>query len=196
VENFEPVDIPDTEGLTPDEASVAIAKVMAAAHNPGHPYSSTAHPQHRAMAEAVAELYRIDAQREVPSAIEQMAANTQEHNHAQQAALQVEVEVEVKKLRELGFEGNAPTNVQPYLLSTLKMQRLHAQGDYENLVPVMEGELRTLKTSDSILRMFQDFARASDLDPDLKSAIFEKLVAWIHTANKTLNTKPTQGENP
>jgi len=183
---MEPVEIPQAEGMTPGEAKAALDKVHAAAAcNVEHPYSNPRHPQHRAMLDATAALHAIHATRE-DAELGLMELAMRDGLAAQDAKkdmLADDIDAEIATLHGLGYEGEAPADPQPHHLTGLRMQRLHAEQAYDALIPLMEKELKSLRASAETIQQFQDFVNNADADTDLRDAVTEKLVAWIHAAN-------------
>jgi hypothetical protein len=185
---MEPAEIPTIpEGMTPDAAKAALDKIHAAAAcDVTHAYTNGHHPQHAAMTRATAALHEIYAQR--PDAGKSPTTRACEAAlaavDAKKDMLAQDIEAEIDTLHELGFEGEGPTgDPAPHHLTGLKMQRLHAQGDYDALMPMMEKELHALRASAQTIQQFQEFVNNPDVDTELRAEITEKLVGWIHRAN-------------
>lgn len=175
-----------SEGMTPDGAKAALDKIHAAAAvDPSHAYMNGHHPQHRKMVDAVAVLHGIYAQREGAGMTnaDKVMQEALAKQDAEKDMMRADAEAEVDKLHELGFTGDLPNDVRPHHLTTLRMQRLHAENNYTALTPLMEKELQSLRAPASTLEMFRTFANIPDADPELRQDIFEKLITWIHRAN-------------
>jgi len=181
-------DLPLTEdfsGMTPAAAQSEIDKVLSAASaDPKHPYSDAHGYKHRQHVERVSKLYEV-ACRGKPSVFEKVLAEAQAEQGKKQNKLIAEAEKEMDALEKLGFSRDEiPDDLKEYQLNALRMQRLHTEGKYDELTPVMSKELRTLKVPADILSLFESFNRASGLDEQLKRDISEKVIFWIHAANK------------
>jgi hypothetical protein len=180
----------DYESLSPDEADKALKVIYAdVGGDPRHPYCNKSHPQNKDFVERVTKLFEIkaDGDTRTPAQrdIDTICQGALEQQQEKQNRLVEEATKEAELLEGLGFDATSiPENVQPFQVAALKMQRLHTEKNYEALTPLIEAELRTLKVPAHIEGLFSSFNRATDLDEQLKSDIVEKIIFWIHEANK------------
>jgi len=184
-------DLPETEGLTPDEAKTALDKMdVEIAQDRGHPYLSGDGLLHRRFVEARQALHQCYAERPggelgpferaMQEGLESLAGKEAER----QVKLRAEAEQEMENLIDLGFEeAELPEDVQPYQVNALRMQRLAAQEDYKALTPMLEKDLRDLQTPPDLMATFESFAHVENLDPGLRARIVEELIRYIHAAN-------------
>ena len=174
--------------MTPEQAQAEVNKMNAAFLADGeHPLFTTAHPQHGDYGEYAKKLHTIVAE---AKAAKQEAADAEKvadllsGNTPTQRALVDEARKEVDALVKLGFEATeVPADVQPHTVRAWRMQRLNAEANADALVPLMRQELQSLQASASTLDMFSQYVNGADLDPELRTEIFETLIAWIHQAN-------------
>ena len=184
--------LPNAESMptTPEGAAAEIDRVFAeVVQDKNHPYCDGHHGLHKRYAEHMAAMFVLKAdgdtrtpmQRTIDSVCEEaMAAQVEKQNK-----LVKEAEAEMAKLVALGFDDDEiPDDLQEYELNDLRMQRLHAQKNYEQLTPLIEKQLQTLKVPADIQGLFAGLNRANNVDEQLKQDIVEKVIFWIHTANK------------
>jgi lysophospholipase L1-like esterase len=175
---------------TPEQASAEIDRVFAeVVQDKNHPYSDAHHGLHRKYSEHVAAMFELKAdgdtrtpmQRTIDSVCDEaMAAKVEKQNK-----LVKEAEAEMAKLVALGFDDDEiPDDLQEYQLDGLRMQRLTAERKFEELVPILEKQLRSLKTPPSLIAAFQSFAQAQEMDDILKANIADQIVAWVYQANE------------
>jgi hypothetical protein len=180
---MKPYELPTApEGMTPDEAKIALDKIYAdAGCSPDeHPYFNRHHPQNRAMQAAMTALHEVWAQR--PPDRTPFSEALAERD-AKQEALAQEIDAEIETLRELGFDGEPPDDPQPYHLAGFRMRRLSMQGDYASLKPLIQGELCRLAAPADLWAAFGAFKRAKDSDPDLRGQA-ERLIEQVCAATK------------
>jgi hypothetical protein len=92
---------------------------------------------------------------------------------------------EMKKLGELGFvEADIPEDISEDMVSCLKMQRLCAEGNYDELHPMMYKSLQTLKVPADVMRAFTSLNQAENLDAEVKSDIVNRVIFWLSDAYK------------
>ena len=188
-------DVPQvTEGMTPDGAKTVLDRMHAdAAVDLLHPYSNPAHIQHSAFAKASEALHAVYATRPDAGQSDTTKAclDALAHVEAKHDKLGEDIQAEIAKLHDLGFDGEGPTgDPQPYHLTGLRMQRLHAQGDVDTLAPMLEGELKSLRATGETMALFRSFA-AADVDPELRADITDRLIRWVHAANVKRYAKPS-----
>jgi hypothetical protein len=175
--------------MTADAAKAALDTLSAGSvTDPRHPLGDTTHALHRAYTEHFTRLATVvaEAQAQAQAARDAQAVDNflqrDGRSPEAQANLEAEAVKEVELLNKLGIEGEAPADCQPYQLAALKMQRLAVEGDYENLAPIMEQELRTLNANAETVALLQSYMRVKDVDSTLRDEITERLISWIHRA--------------
>ena len=100
----------------------------------------------------------VQDEEEVPDADEGMTV---------QQSLYIEAEVEMDRLVALGFTpADIPPDVNANTVNALRLQRLHAEGNEDELEPLMSQELRRL-----------------GMGPELRSALLATTIAWIYNQN-------------
>ena len=177
-------ELPETEGLSPDEAKRALDAVYAQAGcDPSHPYFNRRHPQHAAMAKHVHRLHEIWALREPePTVFDVALADAA----ARQESLQAEAEVEMSALADLGYEAApVPDDVPQHIVTGLRMQRLAAQKDYDSLGPLADAQISHLTNPaarNGLWAVLADFRQAQkSRAPDLNVRA-ERLVEKVAQA--------------
>jgi hypothetical protein len=177
----------DVAGLSAEEATARINQVNAQGLQ--GPYYSREHPQHKDYCEYMHGLFTVVGEAKDRAQAAKDAADVANllerggRTPEAQVKLEADVEAEIGKLQALGFTGAAPETVEPFHLTSLKMQRLHAEQDYKALAPIMEGELRSLRASTETLALFQSFVNVKDVDSELRDEILATLIERIHTLN-------------
>ncbi len=175
-----------TETTTPADAAQRLAQIYSdAAVDQQHPYSYPHHPAHKAFKEAMTRLHEIKGQGELfVSPASRAAQEALTERQADIDSLRAKAESEVAELVKLGFEPtDLPTDVQPWLLDSLRLQKYHAQGDYENLTPLLEEQMQALKAPPPVAAAFKSFLDANP-DPALRDSITEQAIRWLHNANR------------
>lgn len=180
---------PDTgnyDSMPPDAATSEIKQIMSdAGNNQNHPYTDSQSPLHKDFLAHVTQLHEIQASgtdglNETELAMQEALDGVEER----QSNLVSEADAEMEQLEQLGFEfEDIPEDIQQYQLDGLKMQRLNAEGNFQELTPMLSQQLRGLKQSPQIQKMFEEFSTTPDLDTNLKSEITESLIRFIHQAN-------------
>lgn len=180
-----------TAAMTPEEATLAKDGLMgAASQDREHPFLNSGHPQHKGFVDYTTALYRRISEGDAVAAEAekaQRAADVEAGATAEQVAVRASAQVEIDQLVELGYtETDLPKDIEPWHVESLKMQRLAAQGDYENLTPLLSKSLRDLNTPPDMLTLVDSFTRLSGMDAELKADLAERLVRHVHEANKQL----------
>jgi hypothetical protein len=196
---MESYDIPVTvsadtgESLTPEQASASLDKIYSAAVNDKkHPFFDGHNFQHKKYVDAVTALHKIKASTidadgnlvERTSPIEQACNEAMELQTQKQDKLRIEAGREIEKLEELGYENTAdlPDVVQPYLLRGLTEQRLHATGDFQSLLPMLEKDCQDLRDYES-LEILRSFKTTAVFDEDFQREALDKAIRKIHALN-------------
>ena len=113
-----------------------------------------------------------------------MAAKAQ-----RQEQLVSDAQAEMDKLAELGFESSAvPDDVQPYQVRGLQEQRLHAEGDYPEVITMLEKDFIDLGDREGA-QMLMTFEGSKVFDEDFRKEILENVIYKVHSLNKTRFTK-------
>ena len=190
--------------LTAEEARIqARTFTSAAANDPNHPYVSTVDPTLHKQAVARASRLFEQSHAEDPDLNvydangEQMQGQTsteylrlldeakiEQAEKVDKTKQQMEADMDIL-VEKYDFSRDAISdNPQPYQAAALRMQRLNHEGKTDEIVPLMEKELKELKASQKTQQLFLDFSRTGDLDPELRSDIFERTLRWIYSARK------------
>ncbi len=86
-------------------------------------------------------------------------------------------------LVNLGFErADVPDDIQPWQVDALKMQRAHAAGDYDALVPQMRRALHMLKLPPGQRAVFDQFVALPDLDENLRDTVADAVIHYYYRA--------------
>jgi hypothetical protein len=182
-EEIKSYDIPNTEGVTPDEAAAILDRVYAEASNPKHPYTNKHHPQNKDFLSAVTRLHEIKTEGSV-SPTEKICQEALDGLVVKQNKLVAEAEKELELLVDLGFEpADVPDDIKPFQVRGLTEQRLHAEGDFKSLMPMLEKDLRDLRDYKS-LEVFQNFQATPIFDEELVKDVLEKVIFKISELNK------------
>jgi len=175
----------DFATMTSDVAQSEIDKVLSAASvDKEHPYANAHGYKHTAHVERMGKLFEI-AGKGKQTPIEKACQEGLDRQVERQNKLVKEAEVEMAKLVALGFgDVEIPEDLQQYQLDGLRMQRLTAERKFEELTPILDRQLRSLKTPPSLIAAFQSFAQAQEMDDILKANIADQIVAWVYQANE------------
>ena len=185
-------EIPETdyEAMTPAEADKAIEGVNADLYeDKEHPYMVSHHPQHKAYVDHVSNLHKASARKEGEPFDLQKAKD--ERDEADLAALRQQhlvndAKEEMDTLVELGSDRDEiPEDVQPFQVLALKMERLNAQKNIAELVPMLEKELMTLGSS-SDLDLFRSLCRDASIDPRSRKRHIQVILDGWYLKNKEI----------
>jgi len=181
-------EVPETAGLTADDAGRALAALSAdVIGNVEHPYTSGAHPQHQewlAYAQRLHELRaagKVEQERqEQDAAIDVCRAG----DAAATAALRTEAAAEIERLTELGFDPiPVPDAPQAHTVRAWRLQRLNAEGKTAELSAALADELRGLNAPSATMELLRQYADMENPDPELRERVFAELISWVHGAN-------------
>jgi hypothetical protein len=90
---------------------------------------------------------------------------------------------EMDQLEGLGFErAEIPDDIQPFQVAALKMQRLNAEGNFQELVPLLERELMT--SGFSGMDTFRSFVRDGSIGREERAEHIDLILKRIYSANK------------
>jgi len=120
-----------------------------------------------------------------PPAEEESSSSSGEPSLAQRAA------EEIKILKSLGFGGTVPKDIQPYHLEGWTQQRLLAQGDWEQLTPLVQRDLLGWQETAAMAPLWRQFSSFRDIDPHLREKISEAVVEYLFNLkeNRHLQSK-------
>ena len=190
---MESYELPEVEGLSPDEASSALDRIHAqAACDPLHPLTNRHHPQSAPMLKAVTALHEVFAQREpAPTVFDVALQEAAEKREARRE----EARGEVGLLTDLGYapeEIPEDEDVPPHQLAALKMRRFAAQQDFDSLVPLVEGAICRLAGGADLWAALADFRQAKKARaPDLHKRA-ERLVKQVASATAKQHAGPSK----
>lgn len=181
----------DYEYMSPEAAESAINKVKVDAfEDAAHPYLDSAHPQHAAFVSHMSNLCKAQVRKEgepFDPEIERAAQAAQYEEDMQvlrQNRLVTDGEAEMDALVALGFERDEiPNDVQPWQVEALKMERLNAEGNFRELSPMLETELKNLGLSDE-MRLFHSLILDATIDPKSRAQHIELILGRMYSANK------------
>lgn len=185
-------DIPVFEGLSADEAKLLRNKVYADVNGDNfHPYKYRGHPQNKEMRAAIKKSFDITAGKPPTTEICDDAIAAGIKRKADQKAKRISnIEAKVARLKELGFisGGNPiPDDPQDYHENCLDMQILKGEGKYNELSSMMQTEMRKLKPSLAMNKLFEQYATISEKDYGMleyKARAAENLIEWIYAKNQ------------
>jgi hypothetical protein len=90
---------------------------------------------------------------------------------------------EMDQLEGLGFErAEIPDDIQPFQVAALKMQRLNAEGNFQELVPLLERELTT--SGFSGMDAFRGFICDGSIGREERAEHIDLILKRIYSANK------------
>jgi hypothetical protein len=181
----------DYEYMSPEEAESTINKIKVDAfEDAAHPYLDSAHPQHSAFVSHMSNLCKAQVRKEgepFDPEIERAAQAAQYEEDMQvlrQNRLVTDGEAEMDALVALGFKRDEiPFDVQPWQVESLKMERLNAEGNFRELSPMLETELKNLGLSDE-LRLFHSLVQDATIDPKSRAQHIELILERMYQANK------------
>lgn len=104
----------------------------------------------------------------------------------EQSELISQAKAEMKLLVDLGFESaEIPLDIPEWKVGSLKMQRLAAEQNYQELTPLINEQFVTLEVPPLEKAAFDAFITgAGNMDETFKEKTFENIIDWIHRANK------------
>jgi hypothetical protein len=177
-------DLPNAENLLPDEAEQVLNKLHAEAiADPQHPYTNKQHPQNKDFVSVMSKLHEIKTENYI-SPIEQACQEALDIQAEKQNKLVAEAQAEMEKLAELGFDAEEiPDDIQPFQLRGLQEQRLHAEGDFNTLMPMIEKDLQDLRLYDD-LEIFKNFKATKVFDEVFMADATNKVIWKIAELNK------------
>lgn len=177
-------EIPNVDGMSSEQAGQEINRITA--EGAEHPYFSGNHIQHSDFVSVMGKLNEIkyaDADELTP--LERGMQDGLDAKVTRQNDLTIEAQEEMDALVEMGFDrSDIPNDIKPFQRDALKMQRLHAQGNFDELSPLLETQLEGLNVPPAERAAFDIFRQSDTMDTDLKSEILEKLILWVHSANE------------
>jgi hypothetical protein len=181
-------EIPETdyEYMLPDEANREIEKVNADTfEDEKHPYINASHPQHERFVAHMKNLFMASARKEgEPFDLGKAKAEQDEADMAdlRQQHLIADGKKEAELLEKLGFEHTEiPDDVQTYQVEGLRMQRLNAQRNFQELVPLLEKEMVTLGSTG--MDTFRSLVQDANISPDARAEHLELILRRIYAAN-------------
>ena len=185
-------DLPDVESITtPAEAAQALSKIYAdVVGDPLHPYGNAQHPQGKDFRAVVTKLHEIKTSEDgglLPMELKmaEILKTAAAEKADRQDKLRFECEQEFDRLEEFGFRrSELPDDIQDFHLRGLREQRMAAEGDFDQLVPLLEVDLRELRAPPDTQAAFRAFIQAQGLDPGLRGDIADTIVCWIYSARK------------
>jgi hypothetical protein len=180
------IDLPNTEDMNPDEASLALNKFWADAFTEGHPYMDPGHPQHMDCVNWVGEVTKIKtANEDNRPPLEKAMAEALDRQQEKQDALVAEAKAEMEKLSKLGFSADEiPKDIKEYQVNALRMQRLAAEGDFQVASDMLQAELSRMNVPPHIQSLFQAFEEAPDSERDFKESKITDVLKWFYNENK------------
>lgn len=176
------------EELSAEGATELLDEIMAsAAADPKHPYTNNQHFHHQKYQAAVTRLFEIKSSADadaglgkVGKAIKQaMAEKTEKQN-----TLVAEAKAEMEALEKLGFDHTeVPDDIRDYQVRGLTEQRLHAEGKYEQLLPMLVKDAAALG-DDTGMRLLRDFQGSKIFDKEFIASQLENVIVKIAQLNK------------
>ena len=189
MESFE---IPNTDGLSAEEAGQEINKITAEGME--HPYMDGNHPQHSDMVTAVTRLNEIkfaDADELEP--LERGMQDGLDAKVTKQNDLAVEALKEMDLLTDLGFDrADVPDDIPEFQVSSLRAQRLAATGDYDSLVEQIGTDAVELRrfdipVSEAVVGALKTLLTDTGMDAAAKQEIAELAVGQLHASKQALH---------
>jgi len=195
-------DIPNTEGLTPEQAGQELNRISAEViGNKDHPYTSGSHIQHNDFLEAITKLHKIKAgSQPEPQANAEGEVLAEQPSPELLSAMSDGLNRKTEEQTTLRDEGvklvdelvekydlarvDVPEDVPEFRVSSWRMQKLLAEENYEGLTPMFNKELRGLQTPPDVMGLLTSFTNTTDLDPTLRSDFADLIIRWIDQANK------------
>ncbi len=102
----------------------------------------------------------------------------------EQAELFGEAQNEMNKLVDLGFDSAEITHDIPkWKVDSWKMQRLNAEQNFTELIPIIEKQFTSLDAPSGNLALLRAFNQA-ELSPEVREKHIELIIADVHEANK------------
>lgn len=179
----------DYEGMSPAEANQAIEKIDADVYeDSGHPLYDRTHPQHPALVEHRTNLFKAAARKEgEPLDLGKAKAEQDAVDMAalKQGHLIREAQTEIDGLVALGYDPReVPEDVQPFEVAAWRIQRLAAEGKFQELIPLMEKELVVLDSSQTDL--FHSIIQDTKLDPKSRAQHLELILEQSCSKNREI----------
>ncbi|MFC1762242.1 hypothetical protein ACFL6U_09190 [Planctomycetota bacterium] len=176
-------ELPQTEGLSVEEAGQVINQLNGDwAGDPSHPLLNPLHPQHEDFTAAKNQLWAIKTQDDDQRPqMERLMAEGLAEQQQRQEDRRAEAESEMEQLYELGYSADdLPETVSESLLNLLKCQRMNAQDNMTEMMPILERELVATKASAPMLQSLHTLVSDQDVDPELRQKLVEELIVWVH----------------
>lgn len=202
-EEMKGYDVPSVESLSSDEALSTLSKMDAdIAGDKVHPYLTATHPQHRKFLETRTRLHEIARPPDLQLSEGGSPLVSQYSEDTAQAmgdAMTGKADKEAKKqterikqakaeadiIKTLGFETTAiPDDVSQRQLDVLVMKRMAAEGDYDNLTPIIGKQLQRLRVSAEVKKQFDLLLFSSEDTPALKMRMAESLIGYINDESR------------
>lgn len=179
---------PDPTGLTSEEAEVAMSNMTAASvRDESHPLRDGGHLLHRHFSDyhgKLAEIVATDRNARQEAADAEQVEKLLAGEAGAQKALRDEATEEMAKLKALGYEeAPIPPDIRPDQVLLLKYERLAAEGSLDELGGLVAKEFSELRAPAAVTELFQNFRHAADLDPDLRTGIFQEVLDWLRRAH-------------
>ena len=154
--------------------------------DPEHPWLNRSHPQHGDFVKHFQKLTEITTASDVAAKEAEEAEiieRMQSGKSANQDELIEQAEAEMEQLVQLGFErAEIPDDIQPFQVRTLKIQRLNAERNFTELLPLLEKELKSFGPVSGSL--WDEFRRDQLLDADFRAEVIELVLKRIYAANQ------------
>jgi len=147
-----------------------------------HALTNQHHPQHRQLVAAVAKLHERWAERpdagETPTTL--ACAEALAQADAKRDQLAADCDDEIEKLEALGYDASAPIrDPQPWQLTLLQAQRLHAENDVAALEPLLARELVALQAPADLRQQLTAVTHDPDVLPETRDAVLHRTIDWI-----------------
>ena len=197
---MEPIDIPGKEAvdsMSSPEAESRHTMEMTAGVNPTHPFSDKTHPQHNEFVDYMSRLNErsladADLRPQAEIKTEAIMERTAEHQQQEQTIIVQSAQENMDALVELGFErADVPPDLLPYQAEGLKIQRMAAEGKYDEFVRAIDKqaqEHRTfgIPTSDDVVRAIGTLLFDGGLDDSAKKEIADFAARKMYDSNEAL----------
>ena len=212
-EQIQSYDVPNTEGLSSDEAAATLEKIHTdVVANVRHPYCNKAHPQNKSFTAAVEKLYAIKnpepkpqtnaegeeliASCQYPQAVvDAMAEGLEIQKQKQNDIYNNAVEIVDELVSKYDFEPiDVRDDVTESEVTAWRMQKLFEEGTPASLHQLstdMSAELKRLRTPSYIMEMYASFLNAKDtlgqLNKERYASIAKNIIGFILDANLKAN---------
>ena len=171
------------EGTTPERAGEMLNKLYAEGLGDlSHPLMDGGHVQHKDFLKRMDELQTIKMSNDVMlTDLEKAMQAALDGVEERQNARVEEAQKLMDELVDLGFpRTKIPGDITRYEIRGLEQQLLASKGQWDEVLPQVEEDLRKLSPPGHIAKILETIRTLPDSERDVREDLFNKVVLWIH----------------